>query len=82
MHHTAIELPLQKWSMEEARDKAYDAAIGSQVEYIHQDDEAEWCTVTDMEIGEYSTLLVLQSQRGTIRWDVSNDSFIRVRKLD
>lgn len=29
-----IELPLPKWSMEEARDKAYDAAIGNEVEYI------------------------------------------------
>jgi len=68
--------------MEEARDKAYDAAIGNEVEYIDENDKVEWCIVSDMEIGAYSTLLVLQGQRGTIRWDVSNDSFIRVRKLD
>ncbi|MER3554290.1 MAG: hypothetical protein C4331_08060 [Meiothermus sp.] len=53
--------------MEEARDKAYAAAIGNQVEYIHEDDTPEWCTVTDMEIGEYSTLLVLQTKRGPVR---------------
>lgn len=68
--------------MEEARDKAYDAAIGNEVEYIGENDTPERCAVTDMEIGEYSTLLVTETKRGPVRWDVPNDSFIRVRKLD
>lgn len=33
--------------MDEARDRSFDVAIGDEVEYVHEDDQAEWCRVVD-----------------------------------